>query len=150
MVLMWLSWLYSALGLQNDRQTDISSWYAIIRCDELYHVQIPCLLAFTMRLNTFWICITKSISKYWQLIFDSPTPQWLFCKLINSDSNPAWFCKKQIIKLQWFKILIFLLSLAFLPSFVQDFSSLQHSVFKTKHLRSLVQSFISRLNWVEN
>ena len=41
MVLMWLSWLYSALGLQNDRQTDISSWYAIIRCDELYHVQIP-------------------------------------------------------------------------------------------------------------
>ena len=40
-ILMWLSWLDMALGLKNDRQTDISSWYAIIRCDELYRVQIP-------------------------------------------------------------------------------------------------------------
>ena len=61
MVLMWLSWLYSALGLQNDRQTDISSWYAIIRCDELYHVQIPCLLAFTMRPNTFWNSVFQKV-----------------------------------------------------------------------------------------
>ena len=40
-ILMWLSWLDMALGLKNDRQSDISSWYAIIRCDELYRVQIP-------------------------------------------------------------------------------------------------------------
>ena len=44
-ILMWLSWLDTALGLENDRQTDISSWYAIIRCDELYHVQIPLSLS---------------------------------------------------------------------------------------------------------
>ena len=77
-ILMWLSWLDMALGLKNDRQTDISSWYAIIRCDELYRVQIPWTGISVARKKNVAICI----------IGDDAEPHVIFGP--QTYINPTW------------------------------------------------------------
>ena len=88
-ILMWLSWLDTALGLQNDRQTDISSWYAIIRCDELYHVQI--LLSITVVVKKAWLFASFVMQQQLHVIFPWQK-NYIITFLVRSNPSGEFKC----------------------------------------------------------